>query len=66
LEESEGELKFLPWPEKSPDLNITELLCLVWETRMKKRFPPPTSLKQLEYVRQEERYKIHLETVQNF
>jgi hypothetical protein len=31
---------------------------------MRKRFPPPTSLKQLECVRQEEWYKIQLETVQ--
>jgi hypothetical protein len=29
------------------------------------RFPPPTSLKQLEDVLQEEWYKIPLETIQN-
>jgi hypothetical protein len=32
---------------------------------MRNRFPPPTSLKQLENVLQEEWYKIPLETVQN-
>jgi hypothetical protein len=34
-------------------------------TRVRNRFPPPTSLKQLEDVLQEEWYKILLETVQN-
>jgi hypothetical protein len=34
------------------------------KARAKNRFPPPTSLKQLENV-QEEWYKIPLETVQN-
>jgi hypothetical protein len=33
---------------------------------MRNRLPPPTSLKQLEDVLQEELYKIPLETVQNF
>jgi hypothetical protein len=32
---------------------------------VRSRFPPPTSLKQLEHVLQEEWYKIPLETVQN-
>jgi hypothetical protein len=32
---------------------------------VRNRFPPPTSLKQLEDVLQEEWYKIPLETVQN-
>jgi hypothetical protein len=35
------------------------------EIRVRNRFPPPTSLKQLEDVFQEEWYKIPLETVQN-
>jgi hypothetical protein len=37
----------------------------VLEIRVRNRFTPPTSLKQLEDVLQEERYKILLETVQN-
>jgi hypothetical protein len=60
----EDELQHLPWPAKSPDLNINEPLCSVLETRVKNRFPPPTSLKQLEDVLQEW-YKIPPETVQN-
>jgi hypothetical protein len=35
------------------------------ETWVRNRFPPPTPLKQLEGVLQEEWYKIPLETVQN-
>jgi hypothetical protein len=46
-------------------LNITEPLWSVLETKVKKRFPPPTSLKQFEDVLQEEWDKILLETVQN-
>jgi hypothetical protein len=65
FEEHEGELQHLPWPAQSPDLNITEPLWLVLETRVRNRFPSPASLKQLEDVLQEEWYKILLETVQN-
>jgi hypothetical protein len=65
LEDHEGELQHLPWPVQSPYLNIIEPLWLVLETRMRKRFPLPTSLKQLEDVLQEEWYKIPLVTVQN-
>jgi hypothetical protein len=46
-------------------LNIVEPLWLALETRARNRFPPPTSLKQLEDVLQEEQYKILLEIVQN-
>jgi hypothetical protein len=63
FEEHEGELQHLPWPTQSPALNINEPLWSVLETRMSN--PPPTSLKQLENVLREERYKIPLETVQN-
>jgi hypothetical protein len=35
----------------------------VSETRKRSRFPPPTSLKQLERFHQEEWYKILLETI---
>jgi hypothetical protein len=65
FEEHEGGLQFLPWPAQSPDLNITEPLRSVLETRVRNRFPPPTALKQLEDVHQEEWYKIPLKTVQN-
>jgi hypothetical protein len=45
-------------------MNVTEALWTVLETRVRNRFPPPTSLKQLQDVLQEEWYKIPLETVQ--
>jgi hypothetical protein len=65
FDEHEGELQHLPWSAQSPDLNITEPLCSVLETRARNRFPPPTSVKQLEEVLQVDWYKIPLETVQN-
>jgi hypothetical protein len=46
-------------------LNIIEALWSVLETRTRNIFPPPTMLKQLEGVLQEEWYKIPLGTVQN-
>jgi hypothetical protein len=64
FEKHEGELPHLPWPAQSSDMNITELLWSVLETRVRNRFPPPTSLKQFEEVLQEEWYKIPLKTVQ--
>jgi hypothetical protein len=51
-EEHEGE-HHLPWPAQLPDLNITEPLWSILETRAGNRVPPPTSLKQLEDVLQE-------------
>jgi hypothetical protein len=65
FEEHEGELQYLPWPIQSQDFHILEPLWSVLETRVRNRFPPPTSLKQLEDVLWEELYKILLETVQN-
>jgi hypothetical protein len=50
FEEHEGELQHLPWPAQPSDLNITEPLWSVLETRVRNRFPPPTSLTQLEDV----------------
>jgi hypothetical protein len=46
-------------------LNITEPLWSVLETTLRNIFPPPTSLKQLEDVLQQEWYKIPLESVKN-
>jgi hypothetical protein len=65
LKEHESELQHLPWPAQSSDLNIIEPLWSVLETRVRSRFPPPTSLKQLEDVLQTQWYKIPLETVQS-
>jgi hypothetical protein len=58
-------LKHLPWPAQSSDMNIIEPLWLVLEIRVRNRFAPPSSLKQHENVLQEEWYKILLETVEN-
>jgi hypothetical protein len=65
FEEHEGKLQHHPWPTQSPYLNITEPLWSVLETTVRNRFPSPKSLKQIEDVLQEERYKIPRETVQN-
>jgi hypothetical protein len=46
-------------------LNSVEPLWSVLETRVRNRFPPPTSLKQLEDFLQNKWYKIPLETVPN-
>jgi hypothetical protein len=54
FEEHERELQHLPWPAQSPDLNIIEPFWSVLETTVRNIFPPPTSLKQLEHVLQEE------------
>jgi hypothetical protein len=53
LKSMKGNLAHFPWPAQSPDLNITEPLRLVLQTRVKIRLPPPKSLKQLENVLQE-------------
>jgi hypothetical protein len=54
FEEHEGKLQHLPWPIQSLDFNITEPIWSVLDTTPRKRFPLPTSLKQLEYVLEEE------------
>jgi hypothetical protein len=65
FEEHEGEFQHLSWSAQSPEFNITAQLWSVLETRMTNRFPPPTSLKQLEDAPLEEWHKITLETVQS-
>jgi hypothetical protein len=65
FEKHEDELQHLPWPAQSPHLNITKLLWSVLENKVRNRFPPPRSLKQIEDILREEWYKIPLETVQN-
>jgi hypothetical protein len=48
-----------------PYFNIIKPFWSVLETRVRNRFPPPTSLKQPEDVLKEEWDKIPLETIQN-
>jgi hypothetical protein len=64
-EELEDELRHLPWPAQSPDLNFIQPLWSVLDTTVRKIFPPPASLMQPEDVLQEEWNIIPLETVQN-
>jgi hypothetical protein len=65
FEEHEGEVQHLPWPAQSPVFNIIDPLWSVSETRVRNRFLPPKSLKELKVVLQEEWYEILPETVQN-
>jgi hypothetical protein len=65
FQEHEDALQHLPWSAQSPDLNIIEPLWSVLDSRMRSRFPPQSSLKQLEDVLQEEWYSIPLQTIQN-
>jgi hypothetical protein len=46
FEEDENELQHLPLPAQSPHLIIIEPLWSILESRVRNRFPPPTSLKQ--------------------
>jgi hypothetical protein len=62
----EDALQHLPWPAQSPHLNIIESLWSVFKTRVRSRFPPPSSLKQLEDVLHKGWYNIPLQNIQNF
>jgi len=64
LKAHEDALKHLPWPAQSPGLNVIKSLLSVLESSIRSRFPPPSSLKQLEEVH-EEWYSSPLETTQN-
>jgi hypothetical protein len=65
FEEHEGELQHLLCLVQSLHLKIIEPFWSVLETKVRNRFPPPISLKQLKDVLQEEWYTILMETVQN-
>jgi hypothetical protein len=65
FEQHEDALQHLPWPAQSPELIIIEPPWSVLESRMRSRFPSPSSVKQLEGAVHEERRSIPLGTVQN-
>jgi hypothetical protein len=54
FEEHEGEVQRNPWLAQPPQLNNADPHRSVLENRVRSRFPPPTSLKQLENILQEE------------
>ena len=64
-DEHSDELEHLIWPPQSPDLNIIEPLWSILEVQLRSRFPPPSSLKELEAVLTEEWAKIPLKTIEN-
>jgi hypothetical protein len=55
--EHEDELQHLTWKAQTLHLDTTEPLWSVLETRMRNRFPLPTSLEQVEHVLQKETFK---------
>jgi len=65
FEENEDALQHLLWPAQLPDLNIIKPLWPVLQSRVRIRFPPPSSLKQLEDIFLEEWYSIPLEIIEN-
>jgi hypothetical protein len=65
FEEHEEAFQHLPWLAQLPDLFIIESLWSYLESRVRSRFPPLSSLKQLEDVLYELWYSIPLETIQN-
>lgn len=64
FQEHEDEVQHLPWPAQSPDLNIIEPLWSVLEARVRTRYPPPTSLPELQQLLHDEWSNIPLDTIQ--
>ncbi|KAF2351833.1 hypothetical protein FHG87_017410 [Trinorchestia longiramus] len=64
-EEHSNEVEHLIWLPQFPDLNIIEHLWSILEIQVGNRFPPPSSLKELEGILTEEWAKIPLETIPN-
>ncbi|GFW37210.1 transposable element Tcb2 transposase [Trichonephila clavipes] len=49
-----GEVGHLDWPPQSPDLNIIEHLWGYLESKLRARFPPPSTISALETALHEE------------
>lgn len=61
--EHEGEVGHLSWPPQSPDLNIIEHLWGYLESKLRHRFPPPSTISALETALHEEWLHIPLKVV---
>ena len=65
-EEHSSEVEHLIWSPQSPDLSIIENLWCIFEKQVRSRYPPSSSLKELENVWVEKWTIIPLETIQIF
>jgi len=65
FEEHKDALQYLTWPAQSPDLDVIKPLWSVLESRVRSRFPLPSSLKHLKDILHEVWYSIPLENIQN-
>ncbi|GFS99353.1 transposable element Tcb2 transposase [Trichonephila clavipes] len=63
--EHEGEVGHLDWPPQSPDLNIIEHLWGYLESKLRARFPPPSTISALETALHEEWLHTPLQVVQD-
>jgi len=58
LKEHNDALQHFPWTAQSPDLNTIEPLWSVLESRVRSRFPSPSSLKHLADMLHEQWYRL--------
>ncbi|GFX96488.1 transposable element Tc1 transposase [Trichonephila clavipes] len=61
--EHEGEVGHLDWPPQPPDLNIIEHLWGYLESKLRARFPPPSTISALETALHKEWLHIPLQVV---
>ena len=48
----------IPWPAQSPELNTIEILWSVLESKMRRGFPPSSTLKKVEDILHIDRFSI--------